>query len=501
MKINLHKSVLYGIGVDDDEVVGLAEELGCKKGSLPFSYLGIKVGANMNRVSNWEPVVSKFKNRLSKWKANTLSIAGRLTLIKSVLDSLPTYYFSLFKAPKKVIGELEGLMRRFLWGGSDEVRKMSWVAWEIVTKRVTDGGLGVAPLEVNNNALIIKWLWRYLNEPNALWRRVVHSIHGSSRSWGIVPCNNALTGVWKNCATFWNKHKVEGRGINSIIRGKPGNGRNIRFWLDLWVGDGVLKDSFPNLYALEKCKRVKVCERLKVAGGVRLISWDWAHAPSSPEDTAAKLELENMLQVVGMDELVDKWVWSQGVDGGFEVAKAKRWLLGNPGNSSNFEFQWSSWVPNKCNIFMWRAFLDRLPTKMALVHRNMVIDNIFCPWCEAYEESIEHLITGCVVAHGVWDKISLWCRIPRAIVFHVKDVVLLHDQDRGSATRKAVLHGIVVITCWRLWKARNEKVFNGVDPNVVTLVADIKALGFLWYKNRFKGGVVDWERWRVFDVM
>ncbi|XP_022003449.1 uncharacterized protein LOC110900899 [Helianthus annuus] len=121
LKINLHKSVLCGVGVEDEVIANVAESMGCKAGALPFTYLGIKVGANMNRVSNWEPVVTTFKRRLSKWKANTLSIAGRLTLIKSVLDSLPTYYFSLFKAPKKVVDVLEGLMRRFLWGGTEDV--------------------------------------------------------------------------------------------------------------------------------------------------------------------------------------------------------------------------------------------------------------------------------------------------------------------------------------------------------------------------------------------
>ena len=133
LKINLHKSVLFGVGVDNEEIKFKADSLGCKPGAIPFVYLGIKVGANMNRISNWDPVVNTFKKRLSKWKANTLSIAGRLTLIKSVLDSLPTYYFSLFKAPMKVINILERLMRRFLWGGSDEVKKISWVAWDTVT--------------------------------------------------------------------------------------------------------------------------------------------------------------------------------------------------------------------------------------------------------------------------------------------------------------------------------------------------------------------------------
>ena len=79
-----------------------------------------------------------------------------IALIKSVLDSLPTYYFSLFKAPGKVVNNLEALMRRFLWGGSDEIKKMSWVAWDKVTRSKKEGGLGIAKLESNNKALLMK---------------------------------------------------------------------------------------------------------------------------------------------------------------------------------------------------------------------------------------------------------------------------------------------------------------------------------------------------------
>nr|KAJ0188028.1 hypothetical protein LSAT_V11C900480580 [Lactuca sativa] len=62
-------------------------------------------------------------------KINTLSIGGCLTLLKSVLGSLPLYYFSIFKAHISVIESLEKICRRFLWGGTDKKRKILWVAW------------------------------------------------------------------------------------------------------------------------------------------------------------------------------------------------------------------------------------------------------------------------------------------------------------------------------------------------------------------------------------
>ncbi|GKE19852.1 RNA-directed DNA polymerase, eukaryota, reverse transcriptase zinc-binding domain protein [Tanacetum coccineum] len=83
-----------------------------------FNSLSLPIGAKMSRCHNWNPLVDRFHKRLSKWKSKTLSIGGRLTLIKSVLGSVGVYYFSTFKAPIKVINKLEGIRRNFFWGGS-----------------------------------------------------------------------------------------------------------------------------------------------------------------------------------------------------------------------------------------------------------------------------------------------------------------------------------------------------------------------------------------------
>ncbi|KAJ0467685.1 putative RNA-directed DNA polymerase [Helianthus annuus] len=127
LNINIAKSNLYGIEVGGLEVEEKASLVGCKVGSIPFMYLGLVVGANMNQIGNWRPVYDVFEKRLSAWKANTFSIGGRLTLIKSVLESLPNYYFSLYKAPCKVIKDLKGIIKRFC--GEDQVSIKKSIAW------------------------------------------------------------------------------------------------------------------------------------------------------------------------------------------------------------------------------------------------------------------------------------------------------------------------------------------------------------------------------------
>ncbi|XP_022004276.1 uncharacterized protein LOC110901804 [Helianthus annuus] len=178
LKINLSKSNLYGIRVDLAEVKDKARAVGCNAENLPFKYLGLMVGANMNHINNWKPVYDIFEARLSFWKANLLSIGGRITLVKSILECLPNYYFSLYKAPTKVLKDLEALIKRFLWGGgSGEAKKMHWVAWDRVSISKEEGGLGLSKLKHINIALLSKWGWQFKTERNNLWKKVVEGLH------------------------------------------------------------------------------------------------------------------------------------------------------------------------------------------------------------------------------------------------------------------------------------------------------------------------------------
>nr|GEV64540.1 RNA-directed DNA polymerase, eukaryota, reverse transcriptase zinc-binding domain protein [Tanacetum cinerariifolium] len=51
-------------------------------GAFPFSYLGLPISSNMSRIASWQTLIDRFKARMSSWRANLLSIGGRLTLIK-----------------------------------------------------------------------------------------------------------------------------------------------------------------------------------------------------------------------------------------------------------------------------------------------------------------------------------------------------------------------------------------------------------------------------------
>jgi len=90
--------------------------LNCRLLFVPFSFLGIPIGAYLRRSETWDPIVKRCHRKLSKWKQKYLSFGGRVTLIKSVLNSILIFFFSFFRVLKKVVDRLVRLQCWFLWG-------------------------------------------------------------------------------------------------------------------------------------------------------------------------------------------------------------------------------------------------------------------------------------------------------------------------------------------------------------------------------------------------
>uniref|UniRef100_A0A2N9I832 Protein kinase domain-containing protein n=1 Tax=Fagus sylvatica TaxID=28930 RepID=A0A2N9I832_FAGSY len=127
LKVDLNKSEMVPVGVVDS-MPSLANLLCCRIGTLPMLYLGMPLGAPYKGLSVWNSVLEKIERRLASWQTLYLSKGGRLTLLKSTLSSLPTYFWSLFTIPASVARE-EKLQRNFLWNGGDGV-KYHLVRWD-----------------------------------------------------------------------------------------------------------------------------------------------------------------------------------------------------------------------------------------------------------------------------------------------------------------------------------------------------------------------------------
>nr|GEY97351.1 RNA-directed DNA polymerase, eukaryota, reverse transcriptase zinc-binding domain protein [Tanacetum cinerariifolium] len=153
-RINMCKSKIMGVNVEDGLVRIAAAKLGCLILKTPFIYFCTKVGGNMSRKQSWKEVVDKVLSRLSRWKMNLLSIGGRFTLLKSVLGSMPIFHMSIFK---------------------------------------DKGGLGVSSLYALNRGLMIKGVWRFYFQKNSLWTKVIKAIYGEDGNLNKVTSRGVRT--------------------------------------------------------------------------------------------------------------------------------------------------------------------------------------------------------------------------------------------------------------------------------------------------------------------
>ena len=86
-------------------------------------------------------------------------------------------------------------------GGGEEVSSK----WSQICQPLSSGGLGILNLRLFNRALLGKWLWRFGNEREALWRQVILSKYGSLQggwTYGDVSRPNGVS-LWKNIRKDW----------------------------------------------------------------------------------------------------------------------------------------------------------------------------------------------------------------------------------------------------------------------------------------------------------
>jgi hypothetical protein len=185
LRVNFWKSCLMGVNVSSQFLDMACHFLNCKHGAIPFSYLGLPVGANLRRPTTWEPLIEYLKNRLRSWGNRYVSLGGRIVIINSVLNAIPIFYLSFMKLPAEALKKIIRIQREFLWGGLKGGRKISWVSWKEVCKPRCQGGLGVRDVGKANLSLLIKWRWRILQKGRIFWWRNMDIVSGL-RCIGLV---------------------------------------------------------------------------------------------------------------------------------------------------------------------------------------------------------------------------------------------------------------------------------------------------------------------------
>ncbi|GJS77855.1 RNA-directed DNA polymerase, eukaryota, reverse transcriptase zinc-binding domain protein [Tanacetum coccineum] len=481
LKINLNKSKIMGINVESAQVIQAAAKLGCLVLKCPFYYLGTRVGGSMTRVQAWQEIVEKVKSRLSKWKSKTLSIGGRLTLLKSVLGSIPVFHMSIFKVPSKVLHILESIRSHFFNGHDPGSKKASWVKWNNVLTDKKRGGLGVSSLFALNRGLMIKWVWKFLSQKDSLWTKVIVAIHGVG---GKIHSEWTSTGksCWLSILSEVRSLQRKGMYVFDYLTHKMGNGESTKFWLDHWHTRGIFKDIFPRLYALESSKDVTVSSKI---GDTSLVC-SFRRIPRGGIEQNQFDSLVELVRSVTIVPSADRWNWNLESTGIFSVASARRRIdeicLPNIGE----ETRWVKCVPIKINVLAWKIKTDALPTRFNISRRGIDIQDMSCPICDNAIESTDHLFFRCGLVRDIANKVLSWWNLDHANLNSYAEWKSWLVSIRMDSKLKKMFEGVWYSIWWYVWIYRNKLLFDERKPSKSMLIDNVIASSFYWCKYRSK---------------
>nr|GEX87832.1 hypothetical protein [Tanacetum cinerariifolium] len=135
--LSFPKNRAYFCNVLNRTKIAILRIIPFEEGRLPVKYLGVPLITTRLVYKDCKELIEKVQNQIRDWKNKSLSAAGRLQLLRSVI----------------------GDMRK----GKTKV------AWDVVCLPKKEGGLGIRKLDVLNKALMISHIWSLLNRKESLW--------------------------------------------------------------------------------------------------------------------------------------------------------------------------------------------------------------------------------------------------------------------------------------------------------------------------------------------
>ncbi|MCH94279.1 putative ribonuclease H protein, partial [Trifolium medium] len=339
--VNPTKSFIYAGAVTPQRLQFIADQLGFNIGTLPFIYLGAPIFKGKPKRVHFQAVADKIKSKFSAWKASHLSMAGRVQLIRSVIQGMMMHTISVYSWPTSLIKDIERWMRNFIWSGDVNQRKLVTVAWHRVCSPFNEGGLGLRSLSKLNEATNLKLCWE-ISQSNLQWAKFIrHRVIKGSKPISYHIFSSIWSGV-KNkfqevcCNSFW----------------QIGNGEDVNFWLDPWCGD-------PLVLSLAIPSQMHSLLKAKVKDFIEDQSWKIPNCL-----LLAYPILQNLVDsiTIPMFEKEDKLLWNLSHDGDLSLKDAYSFY--NPAGQQLIwtKLVWNAYIPPSKSMIIWRCLQHKLPT-------------------------------------------------------------------------------------------------------------------------------------------
>jgi len=349
---------------------------------------------------------------------------------------------------------------------------------------------GVRRIREFNGALLGKWCWRVLVEKESLWYRVLVARYGEEG--GRLLDGGRTASAWWRAIDALRSEAWFGTNVKRSV----GNGKNIYFWSDVWVGGVSFKERFSRLFELSVDKWVLVFDLFHLGCGVNGEAWKWRRSMFAWEEEQLG-ELCFLLQnVILQVDKEDKWIWKLEKSNAYTVRSAYTCQSAQLPVVDPVELKllWQKIVPLKVVVFVWHLLRNRLPTKDNLLRRGILhTDSCQCiAGCDSMK-TVNHLFLHCSLFGTIWNCVRCWIGLSIAVPLNVSDHFSQFYFGGGrSQVQHTILNVVWFATVWEIWKERNNRIFNDKESSVMRIVDKIKSLSYSWLKEKFQISQLPW---------
>ena len=106
------------------------------------------------------------------------------------------FLLSFFEIPVGVRKRLDYFRRRFFWQSDQHKRKYHLTKWNIICQPKDQGGLGIEMLEIKNQCLLSKWLFKLLHE-QGVWQELLTNKYLGGKNLSQVTIKPSDSPFWK----------------------------------------------------------------------------------------------------------------------------------------------------------------------------------------------------------------------------------------------------------------------------------------------------------------
>ncbi|KAJ1703910.1 hypothetical protein LUZ63_003689 [Rhynchospora breviuscula] len=455
LALNRNKSDLMVTHLDEELVIALSQEMGCRPSKFPIRYLGLPLSDKKLKKQSYLPLIAKLKSKLNSWKAPFLSSAGRLVLINSCITSMPLYFMSAFQVPKWVLKEIDTIRMNFFWqGNSMDRRRLIMVPWDTICTPKKQGGLGVINLRDMNTALLAKHLWNWMSSRDNLCSQLVATLQNNRTT--LVPIFSPLQKEFQSIAPM----------LVPLITAISGDGKNILFWHHNW-GLGTLKYRYEDLYSFAFNPNLTLS---------RFVA-DWHNNATIFRNTlhgsrSASAQWHSLQQSLSHNLTLplttnrDSFRWNLNSDGMFSVNSIYNFFKKFPKHSSCLLHLWKLKIPPRMKVFVWQMSLNKIVTVDNLKKRGWQQAS-FCTLCASDEETAKHLFNSCKLFNEVLQKASDYSPLFTNFDF------TSNPQFLADSTKPLIHREIMGILCFILWRERCNRIFSESSQSVAALAEQI----------------------------